>query len=328
MVNILVLDKENEQQHRENVKARADAIRSQREGKLQALALQEKQRRQHQDPFKTARGPAPRETPRAPNKVAPTKPPAAPALSLAALRLPIDDVMNGHTQLFKGPKREDVSMLLASTGSRPPTASSRPPTASVRLDTAVSRPSTAQRVFPEGNEPRPPTAGSRPPTAGTAARPGTAASSLSQLQRQLEEQLTVDGSGRFRYCLEKELEKLKERKQMAAEPPAAAPPAAPAPPEPLPRLTESRREATMSSAAFSSLAGEPPADAPPPMYEPSSEPMVSELLVTAPPRGHDEPPSSSGSRRSSLRSMNQITTCTKRRVEARAAQSNIDLGWS
>ena len=84
----------------------------------------------------------------------------------------------------------------------------------------------------------------------------------------------------------------------------------------------------MSSAAFSSLAGEPPADAPPPMYEPSSEPMVSELLVTAPPRGHDEPPSSSGSRRSSLRSMNQITTCTKRRVEARAAQSNIDLGWS
>ena len=115
MVNILVLDKENEQQHRENVKARADAIRSQREGKLQALALQEKQRRQHQDPFKTARGPAPRETPRAPNKVAPTKPPAAPALSLAALRLPIDDVMNGHTQ--QGPKREDVSMLLASTGS-------------------------------------------------------------------------------------------------------------------------------------------------------------------------------------------------------------------
>ena len=232
-----------------------DKTRATREGKLVALAMQEKERRKHQDPCKTAKGPPRKtETPGAPNKVN--------KLDLSALRRPIEDVMRASPRTK--PKRpQDVSMLLASVGgSRPPTACSRPPTASSRPVTACSRPASTAR---------PGTAASTRP--GTA-RPGTG---ISVLQREITQELeNNDASGAFRASIEHELERLEERKLAA-------------------------RQAAQEGV----------------------EAGAEEAQEIAP-LSRDEPPSRCSSRRSQRSST--ITSCSKGRVvQARAAQSTIEI---
>ena len=199
-VNILTLPvDENEVRNVPPSRQAEDKARATREGKLIALAMQEKERRKHQDPCKTAKGPLRKtETPSAPNKVN--------KLDLSALRRPIEDVMR-ESPRTKRP--QDVSMLLASVGgSRPPTASSRPPTDCSRPVTACSRPATG-RSRPASTA-RPGTAASTRP--GTA-RPGTG---ISVLQREITQELeNNDASGAFRASLEHELERLEERKLAA-----------------------------------------------------------------------------------------------------------------
>ena len=204
-VNILTLN-ENEVRNVPPSRQADDKARAMHERKLGALALQEKERRKHQDPCKTARAlPRKTETPGAPHKVN--------KLDLSALRRPVDDVMR-EPPWTKQP--ENVSMLLASRGgSRPPTACSRPPTACSRPATACSRPATACSSRPAtarsrpASTARPGTAASRPGTA----RPGTG---LSALQREIAKELeSNDASGEFRSCLEGELERLEERKLAA-----------------------------------------------------------------------------------------------------------------
>ena len=199
-VNILTLPvDENEVRNVPPSRQAEDKARATREGKLIALAMQEKERRKHQDPCKTAKGPLRKtETPSAPNKVN--------KLDLSALRRPIEDVMR-ESPRTKRP--QDVSMLLASVGgSRPPTASSRPPTACSRPVTACSRPATG-RSRPASTA-RPGTAASTRP--GTT-RPGTG---ISVLQREITQELeNNDASGAFRASLEHELERLEERKLAA-----------------------------------------------------------------------------------------------------------------
>ena len=232
-----------------------DKARATREGKLVALAMQEKERRKHQDPCKTAKGPSPKmETPGAPNKVN--------KLDLSALRRPIEDVMR-ESPRTKPKRPQDVSMLLASVGgSRPPTACSRPPTASSRPVTACSRPASTAR---------PGTAASTRP--GTA-RPGTG---ISVLQREITQELeSNDASGAFRASLEHELERLEERKLAA-------------------------RQAAQEGV----------------------EAEAEEAQEIAP-LARDEPPSRCSSRRSQRSST--ITSCSKGRVvQARAAQSTIEI---
>ena len=250
-VNILTLPAdENEVRNVPPSRQAEDKARLTREGKLLALAMQEKERRKHQDPCKTAKGPLRKtETPGAPNKVN--------KLDLSALRRPIEDVMRESPRTM--PKRpQDVSMLLASVGgSRPPTACSRPPTACSRPVTARSRPASTAR-----------------PGTAASTRPGTG---ISVLQREITQELeNNDASGAFRASLEHELERLEERKLAA-------------------------RQAAQEEV----------------------EAEAEEAQEIAP-LSRDEPPSRCSSRRSHRSST--ITSCSKGRVvEARAAQSTIEI---
>ena len=277
-VNILNL--ENEEVKNIPVSRQADGnARGARERKLIALALQEKERRKHQDPCKTSEGPPRRkETPKAPNNV-----------NLAAPRRPAGDAMREPNRT-KLKQPEDVSTLLASRGG------SCPPTARSRLTTGCSRPTTACS--------RPPTACSRPARtarhgsatsriAGTA-RPGTG---LSALQREVaqEEFESNDASGAFPSSLEHGLQRLEERRELAAR--------------------EVAREA-VQEAAQEEMREE---------AQEAAQETALDITLGMALLARDEPPNRCSSSHRSHRS-STITSCSKRRVEqARAAQSTIEI---
>ena len=270
-------------------KGHANKSRAALERELQLLASQEQQQ---QEPLSTGSVQLRKtDTPGAPRRelshidrqVKGRSGPAVPTLTLAALRRPVDDMMPGSP-----------------FGLPPSTASARPASV-VRPGTATSRASTAM----------PPQ-----PAQQSSSRPSTG---LSELRRELDQQLAVDGDGALRARLAKEIVHADTEKEFLQA--VLRKRAAPNLTDPAQQLQAQSRGPEqqlrpVTSRPYIELA------APTPCHEPaeeqSSERHSSEVSSEM------RPPSSRSSDRAS-----RITTCSKGRVqEARAAQSTIDLGWN
>lgn len=316
-----------------NEKTDKAARRAANEARLKALAAQEKEKRQNpRSRQPEAQKPRPQPKPQRPADMLVLEEQAPPTpKDLASLEYPLDVLIPDEEHIPAPPSIASSFVAPPSRdGDRPPTGSvaSRPGTGASRPGTGASRPPTAASAF-DMLPPRPPTA-SRQPTAGdrppTASRPGT---SVSQLQRELQHALNNDSSGRFAQCLQQQGVKILNETprgtdpylegfaQAAVRPEPVALPAAPVDAA-APRATAAAPIVwdTDVSSGRPATGSRPPSSRsrPPPMGARSrgadEQATMAELLVS-------EAPLSARSSR--------ISAGGKKRIEARAAQSSLNL---